>query len=122
MIISMLANIGPTWITPSHPRFVSFTHRCLDLCDSFGFILSSQRLLCSRLVPSFSSGTDGAHQRHQRLPVWLGRCPPPTGPGTEEEGDGLVQEVPGPAGHQTRRGATATEKIRPHGCVRQRFK
>lgn len=63
---------------------------------------------------SCGSGTYGAGPGHQRLPVWLGRLPPSAGAGTEEEGDGLVQEDARLAGHQARHGATATEKIRPH--------
>lgn len=63
---------------------------------------------------SCGSGTHRAGPGHQRLPVWLGRLPPSAGAGTEEEGDGLVQEDARHAGHQARHGAAATETIWSH--------
>jgi len=67
---------------------------------------------------SRGSGTHGAGPRHQRVPIRLGGLPPSAGAGTEEEGDGLVQGDAGFADDQARRGAAASESIRPHRWAR----
>lgn len=66
------------------------------------------------LVLSCGSGTHRAGPGHQRLPVWLGGLAPAAGAGSEEEGDGLVQEVAGLAADQARRWDAATEAVRRH--------
>lgn len=73
--------------------------------------------LCARddvLGLSCGSGTYREGPGHQCLPVRLGRLPFTARAGAQEERDGLVQEDAGPASDQGRRGAAATETIRPH--------
>ncbi len=88
--------------------------RKLCACDNTSSLCWRTNMSVFLLALSCGSGTYGVRPGHQCLPVWMGRLSPAAGAGTEEEGDGLVQENNKPTGDQTRHGAAATETIRPH--------
>lgn len=71
-------------------------------------------LVCSVVGLSCGSGSHREGPGDQCFPVWLGRLPPSAGAGTEEEGDGLVQEEARHADSGARHRAAATGTLRTH--------